>query len=138
MHSKFGIGTTNAKVLLSLAFTVSGLALTACSSAGHGDASCARVISYQGENYVDYRPLGDKAENTKAGLGAWVYCDDNDGNHEPSDGDSAGPGNVPVFSVKGVDPAVAVAVGDDARNLELFVVSGKENSPEVQGAVYGK
>jgi Family of unknown function (DUF6281) len=141
MHSKLGTRTTRTKALLSLLCAVSGLALTSCSSAGHsvghGDASCAKVISYQGKKYYDFRPLGRDAENTKVGLGAWVHCDDNRGNDRPSGGDSTGAANVSVFVVTGVDPEVAVAASDHTETLELFVASGREDSPEVRAAVNG-
>ena len=94
---------------LALVCAVSELALTACSSAGtggHGAGSCVQTISNEGKKYFDLGRLAKKKiETTRAGIGAWVYCDDNDGNGESSDGYSTG-GNVSVLAVKGVDPGL--------------------------------
>jgi len=125
---------------LALVCAVSGLALAACSSAGtggHGAGSCVQTISYEGEKYFDLGRLAmKKIETTRAGIGAWVYCDDNDGNGAHSDGYSTG-GNVSVLALKGVDPGIAIAAVDPIGTLELFVVSGRQDSPEVRAALKG-
>src|SRR6476620_2076580 len=98
--------TASVRMRLALVCAASGLALTACSSAGaggHGAGSCVQTISYEGKKYFDLGRLAKKKiDTTRAAIGAWVYCDGNDGNGEPSDGYSTG-GNVSVLGVRGVD-----------------------------------
>jgi hypothetical protein len=97
------------------------------------EASCAYVVEYDGRRYLGWEeatvPLG-----RSLGPATRPACDDT-----PGDGDD-GEGPVPTtaFAVRGVDPAVAVAVAEDTDTYRLVVAESVEDlSPELRKPTEG-
>lgn len=88
------------------------------------EASCAYVVEYGGRSYLG----GEETEvpvGEPLGTATLPACDDtpNDG------GDGQGPVSVTAFTVRGVDPAVAVAVAEDAGTYRLVVADSDQKLP---------
>jgi hypothetical protein len=124
------------KASLLLAATLASLSV-GCTSVSSPDddidgarpaPSCAYVIEYDGRTY-----LGREETHVPVGksLGAATRpaCDDT-----PGDGDEGeGPALMTAFAVRGVDPAVAVAVAEDPGEYRLVVADTvKELPPELR------
>ncbi|WP_309098072.1 DUF6281 family protein [Streptomyces sp.] len=87
------------------------------------EASCAYVVEYDGRTYLGGTetsvPLG-----RPLGPATVPACDDT-----PGDGDGEGPVLTTAFAVRGVDPAVAVAVAEGTDAHRLVVASHVEDLP---------
>ncbi|MEU1279515.1 DUF6281 family protein [Streptomyces sp. NPDC005805] len=102
----------------------------ACGSDGgtstQGSSSCARFFTFEGR---EYRDVGDFPAEAGRHVGTAVQpaC----GRHG-GDGEKRGPDKA-AYEVKGVSPDVAIAVGDDPDDVEIFVsYDGTEPPPEVR------
>lgn len=95
------------------------LALAACGSGGSsdegdggsGDESCALRVEYADVTFTDVAAMPSKPTEL-LGQGTQLGCSDSNG--ETGKGES-----VDVYRVDGLDPKVAVAVGDQARLLRV-------------------
>ncbi|CCK28280.1 putative secreted protein [Streptomyces davaonensis JCM 4913] len=94
---------------------------------GEAAASCAYVIDYDNRHYsdvanIDYR-LGEKL-----GTATQPPCDDT-----PGHGDDGEPAHrITAYAVQGLDPAIAIAVGDAPDDVILVAVrEGGELPPEI-------
>ncbi|MGV9502062.1 DUF6281 family protein [Streptomyces sp. NPDC003642] len=86
--------------------------------------SCAYVVEYDGRTYLGREettvPLG-----RSLGPATRPACDDT-----PGDGDDGeGPVATTAYAVRGVDPAVAVAVAEDGGTHRLVVAESVEDLP---------
>lgn len=119
--------------VLMAAMTVVALGVVGCSAAsdgggGEGAASCAYVIDYDDRRYsyvanVAYE-LGEEL-----GTATQPPCDDT-----PNDGDEDSPASrTTAYKIKGLDPDVAIAVGDAPDDV-IFVATRPDGElpPEVQ------
>ena len=90
--------------------------------------SCAYVVEYDGRTYLG-REETDVPVGKSLGAATRPACDDT-----PGDGDEGeGPALMTAFAVRGVDPAVAVAVAEDPGAYRLVVAdSVKELPPELR------
>ncbi|MFI8896135.1 DUF6281 family protein [Streptomyces paradoxus] len=90
--------------------------------------SCAYVIEYDSRTYLGREetevPVGESL-----GSATRPACDDT-----PGDGDDGeGPALMTAFAVRGVDPAVAIAVAEDPGAYRLVVADTvKELPPELE------
>ncbi|MFJ5730025.1 DUF6281 family protein [Streptomyces paradoxus] len=98
------------------------------SSSGDGDArpapSCAYVIEYDGRRYLG-REETDVPVGKSLGSVTRPACDDT-----PGDGDDGeGPALMTAFTVRGVDPSVAVAVAENPGEYRLVVADTVKELP---------
>ncbi|MFE6696527.1 DUF6281 family protein [Streptomyces sp. NPDC057718] len=103
---------------------------TACGSDGgtstQKSSACARFFTFEGR---EYRDVGDFPVEAGRRVGTAVQpaCD-----QHGADGEKRGP-DMAAYEVKGVSADVAIAVGDDPDDVEIFVsYDGTELPPEVQ------
>ncbi|KUN90651.1 hypothetical protein AQJ84_39085 [Streptomyces resistomycificus] len=102
---------------------------TSVSSSDDGDSarpapSCAYVVDYDGRSYLG-RGETDVPVGKSLGSATRQACDDT-----PGDGDDGeGPALMTAFAVRGVDPAVAIAVAEDTDAYRLVVADGVEELP---------
>ncbi|MFH9015972.1 DUF6281 family protein [Streptomyces sp. NPDC017943] len=114
--------------LLSWALAAVAALSAACApspeSGAQAEASCAYVVDYDGRRYVD-RVATDVPVGQRLGTATRPVCDDT-----PGDGDDGeGPAPVTAFAVRGVDPAVAVAVAEEPGAYRLVVADSGEQLP---------
>lgn len=123
------------KASLLLAATLASLSVGCTSVSSDDDTdgarpapSCAYVIEYDGRTYLG-REETDVPVGKSLGAATRPACDDT-----PGDGDEGeGPALMTAFAVRGVDPAVAVAVAEDPGEYRLVVADGvKELPPELK------
>ncbi|MDL5203456.1 DUF6281 family protein [Streptomyces sp. ALI-76-A] len=92
----------------------------ACSPAdggGSSSASCAHLVTYENRTYLGTGD-GDFTVGGRLGTATVPECDDT-----PNDpGDSVPRGETPAYAVEGMDPAVAIAVGDTPAEATLMKV----------------
>ncbi|MGV9454681.1 DUF6281 family protein [Streptomyces sp. NPDC003635] len=107
-------------VVLMAGITVVALGAVGCAEAGGGgtaDAVCAYRVEYDDRQYWDVSGI-EFQRGGKLGTAVEPSCDDT-----PSDGDDGAPAReVTAYRVRGLDPEVAVAVGDDPADLRLVAV----------------
>ncbi|MGW0496766.1 DUF6281 family protein [Streptomyces sp. NPDC003007] len=114
------------RALLAAALLSLSVGCTAASTDGGGraDASCAYVIEYDKRRYVA-RAETDVPVGEPLGSAIRPACDDT-----PGDGDDGErPAQVTAFAVRGVDPAVAVAVAEDPGEYRLVVAESVKGLP---------
>jgi hypothetical protein len=86
--------------------------------------SCAYVIEYDGRSYLG-RGETDVPVGKSLGSATRPACDDT-----PGDGDDEeGPALMTAFTVRGVDPAVAIAVAEDTDRYRLVVADTVNELP---------
>ncbi|MFJ5997968.1 DUF6281 family protein [Streptomyces sp. NPDC092370] len=114
-----------AAVLLPLSV---GCTVVSTDGGGRAEASCAYVVEYGDRRYLG-RAETDVPVGEPLGSATRPGCDDT-----PGDGDEGeGPALMTAFAVRGVDPAVAVAVAEDPGEYRLVVAeSVKELPPELR------
>lgn len=96
------------------------------------EASCAYVVEYDGRRYVDRAGTGVPV-GQRLGTATLPACDDT-----PNVGDDGeGPASVTAFAVRGVDPAVAVAVAEDGTYRLVVADSDRKLPPELQKLLDG-
>ncbi|GAB2721284.1 DUF6281 family protein [Streptomyces bullii] len=115
-----------------VAATVASLSVGCTSQSGdepgEAAASCAYVVDHDGRRYLGREetaiPVGESL-----GGATRAACDDT-----PGDGDDGeGPVLMTAFTVRGVDPAVAIAVAEDTDRFRLVVADSlKELPPELK------
>ncbi|MER6677582.1 DUF6281 family protein [Streptomyces sp. NPDC000983] len=95
--------------------------------AGEGAASCAYVVDYDGRRYTDTANI-DYERGAELGTATQPPCDDT-----PGDGDDGGPAHrTTAYRVEGVDPEVAITVGDAPDGVLLVAARPDgELPPEV-------
>ncbi|MCL7424120.1 DUF6281 family protein [Streptomyces sp. YS415] len=107
-------------VVVMAGMTVVALSAVGCAEAGGGgaaDALCAYRVDYDDRQYGDVSNI-DFQRGGKLGTAVEPPCDDT-----PSDGDDGSPAReVTAYRVKGLDPEVAIAVGDGPDDLLLVAV----------------
>ncbi|MDW4897608.1 DUF6281 family protein [Streptomyces californicus] len=103
---------------------------TACGSDGgtstQKSSACARFFTFEGR---EYRDVGDFPVEAGRRVGTAVQpaCD-----LHGADGEKRGPDKA-AYEVEGVSADVAIAVGDDPGDVEIFVsYDGAELPPEVR------
>ncbi|MEU3085691.1 DUF6281 family protein [Streptomyces massasporeus] len=90
--------------------------------------SCAYVVEYDGRTYLG-RAETDVPVGKSLGAATRPACDDTPGDADEGEG----PALMTAFAVRGVDPAVAVAVAEDPGEYRLVVAdSVKELPPELR------
>ncbi|MDT9699368.1 DUF6281 family protein [Streptomyces sp. P17] len=95
---------------------------------GGAAASCAYVIDYDGRSYTDVANI-DYKRGEELGTATQPPCDDT-----PGDGDDGSPvQETTAYRIEGLDPDVAIAVGDAPDDL-IFVATrpNGELPPEVE------
>ncbi|MGW5616752.1 DUF6281 family protein [Streptomyces sp. NPDC003877] len=123
---KAGRGTWAPALVAVAAALSAGCAPSSPDDVARPAPSCAYVVEYDGRTYLGGEettvPLG-----RSLGPATRPACDDT-----PGDGDD-GEGPVPTtaFAVRGVDPAVAVAVAEDTGTYRLVVAESVEDLPPV-------
>ncbi|MBB6419118.1 DUF6281 family protein [Streptomyces sp. AK010] len=122
-----------ASLLLAAALASLSVGCTSASSPDDTDGarpapSCAYVVEYDGRTYLG-REETDVPVGKSLGAATRPACDDT-----PGDGDEGeGPALMTAFAVRGVDPAVAVAVAEGPGVYRLVVAdSVKELPPELR------
>lgn len=96
--------------------TVLLAAVVGCSDGGSSAASCAGLVTFQNRGYLP-AVNEDFTVGEKLGTAAVPECDDT------NDPDVAVPeGKVTAYVVEGMDPAVAIAVGDTPAEARLMRV----------------
>lgn len=114
------------RILLAVAATA---AMAGCGSSGsddgEGSASCAYRVEYEGRTYGDVANVKFQV-GEKVGSATIPACDDtNDGGKESATASTA-------YAVKGLDPDIALAVGDRPDDVTFVAVNpGKTLPPEV-------
>ncbi|MEV0242981.1 DUF6281 family protein [Streptomyces sp. NPDC050674] len=105
-----------------------GCTVTSADGGGRAEASCAYVVEYDSRRYLG-REETDIPVGESLGSATRPACDDT-----PGDGDDGeGPALMTAFAVRGVDPAVAVAVAEDPGAYRLVVAeSVRELPPELR------
>ncbi|MET9904480.1 DUF6281 family protein [Streptomyces sp. NPDC006446] len=111
----------------------------ACASPGDGDGGssesvCAFLVDYQNREYSDVANV-DFTVGDKLGPATLPPCDDT-----PNDDDDgrAAPSSTTAYAVEGLDPSIAIAVGEEPSEARLVVVySGTEIPPEVKKRIRG-
>ncbi|MFE9853244.1 DUF6281 family protein [Streptomyces sp. NPDC005576] len=124
---------------MNVARCTSGVVLTvmsvaACSSGSSegGSASCAYRVAYEGRIYRDVSKT-DGPVGKKLGSATVPPCEENDG------GDEAEQEVVTVYEIDGVDPGIAVAVGDTPDGTRTVAAySGTRLPPEVKKLIDGE
>jgi hypothetical protein len=119
-------------VLVAVAATVS----VGCSSgSGDGDggaASCAYVVEYENRTYLGRGETDIPVEDV-LGTATKPACDDTP--DDDSDGETA-PTSLTAYAVQGVDPSVAIAVGEAPGDVRLALVDTlKKLPPEVKKVI---
>lgn len=105
-------------------------AVTGCGSSSSDDgeesASCAYRVEYEGRTYGDVANVKFQV-GEKLGTATIPACDDtNDGDEESATASTA-------YAVKGLDPEIALAVGDTPSDVTFVAVNpGKTLPPEVE------
>ena len=109
----------------------------ACTSPGDGGASasvCAFLVDYQNREYSDVANV-DFTVGSKLGPAALPPCDDTPNSDD--DGREA-PTSTTAYAVEGLDPGIAIAVGEDPGEARFVAVySGNEIPPEVRKLIRG-
>ncbi|MFF6875309.1 MULTISPECIES: DUF6281 family protein [unclassified Streptomyces] len=111
-----------------LAVTLLSLSV-GCTAASPDDeaqpqASCAYVIEYDSRRYLG-REVTDVPVGESLGSATRPACDDT-----PGDGDDGeGPVLMTAFALRGVDPAVAIAVAEDPGAYRLAVADSVKELP---------
>ncbi|MEW2757760.1 DUF6281 family protein [Streptomyces sp. NPDC048399] len=102
----------------------------ACTSSNGGEteASCVFLVHYQNHEYSDVANV-DFTVGDKLGPATLPPCDDT-----PNDDDDAQtPSATTAYRVEGVDPGIAIAVGEEPNDARLVAVySGNELPPEIK------
>ncbi|MFI9768161.1 DUF6281 family protein [Streptomyces sp. NPDC052415] len=117
-------------VVVMAGMTVVALSAVGCAEAGGGgtaDAVCAYIVEYDDRQYGDVANV-DFQRGEKLGTAVLPPCDDT-----PNDGDDDSSAHrTTAYRVTGLDPDVAIAVGDDPDDLVL-VAAGPDRKlpPEV-------
>ncbi|WP_031477774.1 DUF6281 family protein [Streptomyces bicolor] len=84
---------------------------------GAAEASCAYLVTYDGRSYLDVANV-DFTVGEKLGTATVPGCDDT-----PNDpGDTVAERRITAYEVEGMDPAVAIAVGDTPAEVTLMKV----------------
>ncbi|WP_328873086.1 DUF6281 family protein [Streptomyces sp. NBC_00287] len=123
-------------VVLLAGMTVVALGAVGCTASDGGGepesggaaASCAYVIDYDNRQYTDVANV-DYQRGEKLGTATQPPCDDT-----PGDGDDGDPAHkTTAYKIEGVDPDVAIAVGDAPDDL-IFVATRADGElpPEVE------
>lgn len=119
-------------VLLAAAVMMSAVACTDSSSA-EGEGSCAIRFTYQGRTYKDVANV-DFTVGQEVGTATQPPCDDTGGQDEGEES----PIKEIAYSVEGVSPKVAIAVGATPEEAKFVAsYSGNELPPEVQKLIGG-
>ncbi|WP_037683048.1 DUF6281 family protein [Streptomyces griseus] len=120
-------------VLLAVAAVmVSVAACTALDGGGESAGSCAFLRDYKGRTYGHVANV-DYESGERLGTVTSPPCDDT-----PNDDDDAFVSSSTAYAVKGLDPSVAIAVGDTPdETLFLVVGSGRTLPPEVRKLIDG-
>ncbi|MER7570241.1 DUF6281 family protein [Streptomyces sp. NPDC126514] len=117
-------------VVVLAGMTVVALSAVGCAEAGGGpgaQASCAYIVEYDDRQYGDVANV-DFQRGQKLGTAVLPPCDDT-----PNDGDDDSSAHrTTAYRVTGLDPDVAIAVGDDPDDL-ILVAAGPDRKlpPEV-------
>lgn len=106
----------------------------ACTSSSDGDggesaSSCAFLVDYRNRTYSDVANVDFTVED-KLGPATLPPCDDT-----PNDDDDgrATPTSTTAYAVEGLDPGIAIAVGEEPGDARFVAVySGNEIPPEVR------
>ncbi|MFH8881378.1 DUF6281 family protein [Streptomyces californicus] len=103
---------------------------TACGSDGgtstQKSSTCARLFTFEGRQYRDVGDFPIEA-GRRVGTAVQPAC-----HLHGADGEKRGPDKA-AYEVKGVSADVAIAVGDDPGDVEIFVsYHGTELPPEVR------
>ncbi|MER5387243.1 DUF6281 family protein [Streptomyces sp. NPDC002688] len=120
-------------MLLAAAVLTVSVACTSSSDDGASASSCAFLVDYQNHEYSDVANV-DFTVGDKLGPATLPSCDDT-----PNDDDDAQtPTSTTAYAVKGVDPSIAIAVGEGPGDARLVAVySGNEIPPEVKELIRG-
>lgn len=105
------------------------LSASGCAGAGSSAPSCAQAFTFRGDTYIE-RSVASYTQLESIGEATIPPCDDNNGPADPPD-------TTPfmVFSVHGVDPGVAVAIGPTADDTTFVVAHGDALTPGVRRAI---
>ncbi|WP_206341691.1 DUF6281 family protein [Streptomyces ureilyticus] len=124
-------------LLAAVTFAVS----VACTSSSDGDgdggesaSSCAFLVDYENRTYSDVANVDFTVED-KLGPATLPPCDDT-----PNDDDDgrATPTSTTAYAVEGLNPSIAIAVGEEPGDARFVAVySGNEIPPEVRKLVHG-
>ncbi|MFE5923769.1 DUF6281 family protein [Streptomyces sp. NPDC056468] len=87
----------------------------AAEGGGAAEASCAYVVTYANRSYLDVANT-DFTVGKKLGTATIPACDDTP-NDPP---DAIGEQRITAYAVEGMDPAVAIAVGDTPASAILM------------------
>ncbi|WP_175434073.1 DUF6281 family protein [Streptomyces hawaiiensis] len=118
------------RTLLAAALAMLSVGCTAGSSddTARPEASCAYVVDHDGRTYLGRDETGIPVGKPLGGA-TRAACDDT-----PGDGDAGeGPALMTAFTVRGVDPGVAIAVAEDPGEYRLVVADTvRELPPELK------
>ncbi|MFD9466572.1 DUF6281 family protein [Streptomyces sp. NPDC060027] len=120
-------------MLLAAAVLAVSVACTPSSDDGTSASSCVFLVDYQNHEYSDVANV-DFTVGDKLGPATLPSCNDT-----PDDDDDAQPPSpTTAYAVKGVDPSIAIAVGDTPSDTRLVAVhSGNKIPPEVKELIRG-
>jgi hypothetical protein len=127
-HPRVDQGPARVLLVATLLALSVGCTATSTDGGGRAQASCAYIIEYDSRRYLG-RAETDVPVGQSLGSATRPACDDT-----PGDGDDGeGPALMTAFAVRGVDPAVAVAVAEGPGEYRLVVAdSVEELPPELQ------
>ncbi|KUO21872.1 DUF6281 family protein [Streptomyces dysideae] len=109
---------------------------TSVSGGGGGDsaASCVFLAEYANRTYSDVANV-DFTVGDELGTATLPTCDDTPNDND--DGETA-PAVTTAYAVEGLDPSIAIAVGEAPDDVVFVAVrSGTEIPPEVQKLIDG-
>ncbi|OEJ29899.1 hypothetical protein AS594_33585 [Streptomyces agglomeratus] len=114
-----------------VAAAITTLSVGCASSSGGGGESastCAFMVEYDKRRYIADNT--DISVGDELGAASRPPCDDTP--NDNSDGKTTA-SSTTAYTVEGVDPALAIAVGDSPDDVRLVVIdSGKELPPEIK------
>lgn len=101
------------------------------SEEGEGSASCAYEVVYEGRTYGDVANVRFEV-GQKLGTATLPACDDT------NDGAEESPTESTAYAVKGLDPEIALAVGETPGEAIFVAINpGKSLPPEVEKLIDG-
>ncbi|MFG2126803.1 DUF6281 family protein [Streptomyces sp. NPDC048751] len=133
MGNKCATGRRRAvRMVLAGAVVASAAACAVLDGGGESAGSCAYRMIYEGRTYGDVANV-DYEIGEKLGTVTSPPCDDT-----PNDDDGASVQSSTAYAVRGLDPSVAIAVGNTPDDT-LFLVadSGRTLPPEVRELIDG-
>ncbi|MGX1668096.1 DUF6281 family protein [Streptomyces sp. NPDC055400] len=125
MKALFRVGQSGSVwILLAAAAVAVSAACTSSSGGGDSASSCAFLVEYKNRTYSDVANV-DFSVGEKLGTATLPPCDDT-----PNDDDDGAPATLTTaYAVEGLDPGIAIAVGDAPSDVHFVAVDANKTLP---------